>query len=119
MISRLTDIKYGIIIRSLTRAGQHCGNAALELADLRCHVVICRILQSRIEISGILKVKKLSHLLGSLILKGGTLIDRKHSGLALFRLPSGLNANCVKLILISHVYPPSQLAFSLCTMSYE
>ena len=102
MISRSGNIEDGIEIRCLAGRCQDSRHTTLQLADFVCHCVIGRVRQSGIKITGILKIEKVSHLLGSLIFKGCRLHNGNHSGLSLFRLIAPLYADRINVI-ICHV----------------
>ena len=60
----------------LSGASQHCRGAALKSADFGRDHIIGRILQSRIKISGSLKIKELTHILTGIVFESSTLNDR-------------------------------------------
>ena len=63
MVARLADIKDCIVVGSLPGGGQHRRCAALQLADLCRHAVVCGICKTAVKITGFLQIKKPSHLL--------------------------------------------------------
>ena len=110
MASRLTDIKQCKEICGLSGGGQHGCASSLQGCNLCSHIVIRRILQSGIEISACLQIKKLSHVLAGIIFKGGRLYDRDLSGLS---VPRGIS--CLHTLgihpVITHILLPSTNAF--------
>ena len=112
MVPRLGDIHDRIEIRRLAGGSQHCGKTALQVTDLRCHCVICRVLEPCVEIAGLLKVKESAHLLAARIAECGALIDRKHPRLAVARLIPGLDAFCLNSVI-------AHLCISSCLSSVQ
>ena len=109
----LTDIKHRIIIGRLARRGEHCSHTALQFAYFPGHTFIGRILQPCIKEPTFLQVKKPSHLFRGLILKCSALINGKHPGFPVLRLPSRLDAYCFLSILSAHSLPSAFCANTL------
>src|SRR5699024_6772761 len=93
------------------------GDASLQRGNLGSYSIVGGVLQTGIKISVCFQVKKLSHFIGGIIFKGGTLINGKGAGLSF-----GRRIACVKtfgfqfrvvdvhiqvlLSCINHLYPP-------------
>ena len=105
MIATFTDIKKRKEISSLARRSQHCCSATLKGSNLCCYIIIGRILQSCIEIAASLKIKQLSHILTSIILKCSRLNDRNLTRLAITRRITSLHTLCIYSI-ITHFFTP-------------
>ena len=94
VVACLTDIEDCIEVGGLTRRGQHGTHTALEGSNLLCHGIVGGVGQTGVEITSILKVKELGHLVACLITEGGTLIDGQLLGFALGCFPTAMYAEC-------------------------
>ena len=92
MVAAAGDIEDGEEVRGLAGAGQHGGRTALEFADLRGDGVVGGVLQAGIEVTGLLKVEELSHVLGRVVLPRGGLVDGHLAGLRVAGTVSTLDA---------------------------
>ena len=99
MISRFTDIKDRIEISCLTGGSQHSCHTTLQGTDLGRNRIIGRILQTGVEISVCLQIKKLSHLITGIILKRGALYDWNLTRLSLLWFIPFLNTFCLDFCL--------------------
>ena len=92
MIAGSGDIENGEEVCGLAGGGQHRGGTALESADLRGDIIVGRILETGVEITGGLQVKELAHILARIVLESGGLDDRDLAGFSVPRGVPGLNA---------------------------
>ena len=97
MVAAMRQVENGHRARGLTSAGEHRPHPALQRRNALLHRIERRIAQARIEVAPHLQVKEVRHMLRGIELKGGALIDRHHTRLAILRLPAGLNALGLKL----------------------
>ncbi len=102
MVPRLTNIKYCIIIRCLSRRGKHGCHAALQFADFLCHRVIGRVLEPGIKVPAVFQVEQSAHLVAGIILKCRALVNRQDPWLPFLWAPARLDAFCLYLV-IAHV----------------
>ena len=70
------DVEDGEEVRGLAGARQHGGGAAFELGDFCGHGIVGGVLQAGVEVAGLFQVEELAHVLGSVVLPGGGLVDR-------------------------------------------
>ena len=103
VIAAVGYIENSVEIGSLSRRGEHGGCPALELAYLLCHLIVRRILKSRIEIPRSLKVEKLTHILACIVLEGSALIYGQLPGFTVSGDISSLDALGLDLHLISYL----------------
>ena len=117
MVSGFADVENRIEIGSLSGRSKKGGDASLQRGNLGSYSIVGGVLQTGIKISLCLQVKKLSHFVGGIIFKCGTLINGKGAGLSF-----GRRIACVKtfgfqfrvvdvhiqvlLSCINHLYPP-------------
>ena len=104
MISGSCYVEHCKEIGCLSRGCQHCRSAPFKSAYLRCHHVICGILQSCVEITICLQVKELSHMLTCCIFKSGALNNRNLSRFPVLRCVSRLYAFSFNTVISAHVY---------------
>ena len=102
MVSCLADIENGIEVGCLTAGSQHSGYTTFEGGNLGGYCIVRRVLQAGIEIAAVFKVEQACHLFAGIIFESCTLIDGEYTGLALFRSPSGLYAQRLRLELLCH-----------------
>ena len=92
MVASLADVEYRIKACCLTRRSEHSCHAAFKVGDFGGHGVVGGILQTGVEISLGLQVKKVGHSGGVFIFESSTLKNRQHAGIAAFGLPARLYA---------------------------
>lgn len=102
MVSCLADIENGIEVGCLSAGCQHSGHTTFEGGNLGGYCIVRRVLQAGIEIAAVFKVEQACHLFAGIIFESCTLIDGEYTGLALFRSPSGLYAQRLRLELLCH-----------------
>ena len=95
MVACLADVEYSKEVCCLAGVCEHSCSAAFHRAELCSYVVICRILKSCIEISGCLKIEKLTHIIRCRILPCRTLIDRYLTRFAVAGIVAPMKCNCV------------------------
>ena len=110
VITGTGDVKDGEEVRSHARAREHRGGAALHLADLGSNQIARGVLQAAVEVTGLLQVKQLAHMLGRIILPRGGLVDRHLARLRVTRAVAALNT-CGTDSLLAHILLPC-LGFS-------
>ena len=93
MVPGFTDIGNGQKGSRLSGRSQHGRGSAFQLADFCGHHIAGGILKSGVEISFLLQIEQGSHLLAGVIFIRCTLIDGKHSGAAVLRLPASLHTD--------------------------
>ena len=93
----LADIEQGKEVCSLTAAGQHCGRAAFQLADLLSHKVTGGVLQTRIEVAVSFQIEQLAHVLAGGILEGGGLDTGDLAGFAVAGGVTALHADGIAI----------------------
>ena len=94
MVARGADIENGEKGRRLTGRGEHGADAALKVGYLRGYAVVCRILETGVEISGLLQIEESAHLLARFVFICRALDYRHNARLAVFRSVAGLHALC-------------------------
>ena len=105
MVSRLADIEYRIEGSCLAGGRKDSCHASLQIRNLRSHRVVGGILQPGIEIAFLLQVKQPPHLFCGSIFKSGALINGKHPGFSVSRMPPGLNTFCLDSV-VAHTLSP-------------
>ena len=91
MIAGAGHVKDCEEVRSHARAREHCGDAALHLADLGGNEVTRGILKAAIEVARLLQVEQLAHMLGRVVLPRGGLVDGHLTRLRIARTIAALN----------------------------
>lgn len=94
MVACGADIENGEERRRLAGRSEHRADAALKVGYLRGYAVVCRVLETGVEIARFLKVKEPAHLLARLVFVGSALYYRYNTRLAVFRRIAGLHALC-------------------------
>ena len=108
MISASANIEQRKKVGCLSAAGQHGRSASLQLRNLRRHIIICRILESRIKITAGFQVKKLSHILAGVIFKSCALNNGNLARLPVSRCITSLYTDAVD-IHVFLTFPPQSL----------
>ena len=107
MRAGLTDIEQREEICCLPRTCQHTCRTALQRRDLGRHVIVCRVLQSCIEIAGSFQIKEFPHILAGIVFEGCRLNDRDFP-----RLPVPRAIACL------HTFGSDVLIFHLFSLLY-
>ena len=100
MVARIAEVEDRERGSRLARARENCRHTAFKRGDLLRDLVVRRVRETRVEITGLLEVEKIRHLLARLILERGRRVDRHLARLALLRLPSALHAQRVNCHLL-------------------
>ena len=79
------DIEERDEVRRLTRRGQHRGDAALEIRDLRGNRVTGRVCETGVEIAAFFQIEELTHFVARIVLERGRLNDGQDAGFPVFR----------------------------------
>ena len=104
MISGLGDVHDGVEVGRLPGRCQHGRHAALQITDLGRNRIIGGVLETGVEIPGLIQVKQTSHLLAGAVFKCSTLVNGKDSCLSVSRHITGLDTFCLNLV-ITHQIP--------------
>ena len=91
VIAGAGNVKDGKEVRGHARAREHRGGTALHLADLGGNQIARGVLQTAVEVTGLLQVKQLAHMLGRIVLPRGGLVDRHLARLRIARAITALN----------------------------
>ena len=92
VVARLADVEHGVEVGSLSARCQNGAHATFELSDFLSHGVVCRVLESGIEISLLLQVEEHRHLFRVVVFECSTLIDRNFYRLSVLWLIASLHA---------------------------
>ena len=103
VVARFADIEAGKEIGSLTAGGQHSSYSTLKRCNLSSNSIVGGVLQTRIEIATLFKVKQLSHLVAGFVFEGCALYNRQLARLAFLRRIAGLHALRAYLSFL-HIY---------------
>ena len=103
MVTRTADIKCSKVIGCLAGGCEHCRNTALQFTDFCRNRIICRVCQSCIKISILLKIKETSHLFAGGIFKGCALVNREHPWFSILRSPSALDTDRLRFSILLHI----------------
>ena len=94
VVASLTDVEDGIEVGSLTRRCKHGSDTTLEGSNLLSHRVVGGVGQTGIEVSFLLQIEEVGHLLRVVILERGALVDGEHARFTILGLPACLYAEC-------------------------
>ena len=97
VIACVCQVEDGKEVSRLTGGGQHTGDAAFERGDFGGDGIACRVLQPGVEIAGLFEIEKRRHFGRAVIFEGCGLDDGENTRLAIFRLPTSLNANGIEI----------------------
>jgi hypothetical protein len=116
MISCLANIEESEKTGCLPGRCQDGTDTSFQCGNLRSDGIIGRVLQTSIKIAVLLQIEKASHLLTRIIFKCSTLVNRQNTRLAIFGIPSCLNAQCFPFKVIIHIvstyFSPSKIFFN-------
>ena len=94
MVACGADIENGEERRRLAGRSEHRADAALKVGYLSGYAVVCRVLETGVEISGLLQIEEPAHLLARFVFICRALDYRHNARLAVFRSVAGLHALC-------------------------
>ena len=92
-------------VRGHARTREHRSGAALHLADLGGNQIARGILQTAVEVTRLLQVKQLAHVLGRVVFPRGGLVDGHLARLRIARMIAALNARGTDSLL-AHIQLP-------------
>ena len=92
VVAGFADIEAGEEVRGLARGGEHSAYSPFERSYARGDMVICRVLESGIEVSVLLEVEEPAHLVACLVFERCALNDRHLPRLALAGIIARLDA---------------------------
>ena len=95
MVAAAADIEQRVEIGRLAAAGQHSSRAALQLGNLRRHIVISGVLEPGIKVAAGLQVEELAHLLAGVVFERSALNDGNLARLPVSRRVASLYTNTV------------------------
>ena len=93
VVAATRNVEYAEKACRLSGRREHCGGAALHLANLFGNVIVGRILQTGIKISALLQIEQLRHIFAGVVFESSALNDGNLSGLAVARRIASLNAD--------------------------
>ena len=98
MVTVTRDVEHGEEVRRLAGAREHSRGTALELGDLRCHVIVRGVLQTRVEVAGFLEVEEAPHVLRGIVLPRRGLIDGNLTRLGIAGMIAALHTRCSDML---------------------
>ncbi len=105
MIAGTGHVKDREEVRGHARTREHRSGAALHLTDLGGNEIACGVLQTTVEVTRLLQVKQLAHVLGRVVLPRGGLVDGHLARLRVARVIAALNT-CSTDGLLAHIQLP-------------